>query len=104
MSKFSGLKILGFLGVTLVLSVNPARGEEPVRLKEDFTPGYQYHVSCRVELSGDLALPPEKGQSARKQLTVKGESAIEYDERVLTLGPKSEVDKTPRIYRRIAFQ
>jgi hypothetical protein len=57
-----------------------------------------------VDLSGDLTLPPEKGKPAGKPLTVKGESAIEYDERVLTLGAKGEVDKTARIYRRIDFQ
>ena len=95
---------LAFFGMVGVLFAKPANGEEAIRLKERFDPGYQYHVSCRVELSGSLNLPAEKGQPARKPLTVKGESAIEYDERVLTLNAKGEVDKTARIYRRIDFQ
>jgi hypothetical protein len=92
------------LGMAVVFLTSQASGEEPIRLEERFSTGYQYHVSCRVELSGGLTLPPEKGQSVGKPLTIKGESAIDYDERILTLGTKGEVDKTARIYRRIDFQ
>jgi hypothetical protein len=86
--------------------VGAARGgaEEPVRLREVFTPGYQYHVSTRVDLSGTLTLPAEKGKPAPKPLAVRGDSAIEYDERVLSLGKGSEVVKTARMCRRMDFQ
>jgi hypothetical protein len=57
-----------------------------------------------VELSGSLTLPPEKGQSAGKTLKVSGNSAIEYDERILTRNNKGEVQKTARLYRRIDFK
>src|SRR5262249_13670656 len=80
------------------------RAEEPIRLREAFPLGYQYHVSCRVELSGKLNLPAEKGATALKSLDVTGNSAIEYDERVLDPGTNSQVQKTFRIYRRIDFQ
>jgi hypothetical protein len=77
--------------------------QEKVVLREQFPAGYQYHVSSRVDLSGSLTLPPEKGQ-APKALAVTGSSAIEYDERVLGLDKKGQVDRTARIYRRIDFE
>jgi hypothetical protein len=87
-----------------LLAALPARGAEaPVQLREQFTAGYQYHVSTRTELSGTLSLPPEKGQAPRS-LPVTGSSAIEYDERVLTLDKDGQVQKTARIFRRIDFQ
>jgi hypothetical protein len=81
-----------------------ARSEEPLRLREVFPAGYQYHVSCRVELAGNLILPAEKNQTATKSLPVTGSSAIEYDERVLAAGTGGQVEKTLRLYRRIDFR
>jgi hypothetical protein len=78
--------------------------EEPLALAEKFKPGCEYHVSSRVELSGTLTLPAEKGKPAPKPLALTGGSAIEYDERVLTLGKDNEVQKTARLYRRIDFE
>lgn len=80
------------------------RAQEAVRLHESFAPAAQYHVSTRTDLSGSLQLSPEKGQTAAKPLPVVGTSAIEYDERLLSLSPAGDVDKTVRIYRRIDFQ
>lgn len=80
----------------------PAQAADGVRLREAFAPGYQYHVSSRVELSGTLTLPAEKDPKAQK-LPVRGESAIEYDERVLAFDGK-EVTRTARIYRRVEFK
>lgn len=93
-----------FLGVTILLgSVSAGRSQDLLTLREAFPRGYQYHVSTRVDLTGSLALPPEKGQTTPKSLPVTGESAIEYDERVLTLATDGQVNKTARIYRRIDF-
>jgi hypothetical protein len=89
----------------LVLCLFPPaalRGEDPLRLEEPFRDGYEYHVSARVELSGSLTLPPSKEQPAPKPIKVTGNSAIEYDERVLAL-KGGDVDRTARIYRRIEF-
>src|SRR5262245_1102994 len=103
MNLSSPVAYVGVLG--MVLGVGPAvgRAEEAVRLQEAFPPGYQYHVSCRSELSGSLTLPPEKDKAARA-LPVTGNSAIEYDERVLARGSDGQVQKTARIYRRLTFQ
>jgi hypothetical protein len=84
---------------TLSLSV-AAQAEEPVRLEERFPVGHQYHVSTRVDLTGSLTLPAEKDKPAPKPLSVKGEGAMEYDERVLTVGKDGQVQKTIRICRR----
>lgn len=98
----------GLLVLAMILRLaNSATGEEPVRLQEAFPSGYQYHVSSRVELSGQLQLPAEKSQPAgagSKALPITGESAIEYDERVLAASTAGEVEKTLRIYRRNDFQ
>lgn len=81
-----------------------AAAEEPVRLAEQFPVGYQYHVSSRVELSGTMTLPPEKDKPAPRSLPIRGESAIEYDERVLALDNDSRVQKAVRVYRRLDLQ
>jgi hypothetical protein len=98
--RMTCLALLGYL----LMAGTPARGDEPVRLRETFSPGYQYHVSTRVELSGSLTLPAEKGQPAPKPLNVTGTSVVEYDERILTAKSDGVVDKTARIYRTIDFQ
>ncbi len=77
---------------------------DPIRLQEQFAAGYQYHVSVRVDIKGVLTLPAEKDKPAPKPLDVRGDSAIEYDERVLALDDKGVVTKTARICRRVDFQ
>jgi hypothetical protein len=72
-------------------------------LAERFPVGYQYHVSTRVDLTGTLTPEAEKGKPVPKPLAVTGQSAIEYDERVLTADKDGVVDKTIRVYRRIDF-
>src|SRR5213076_1873379 len=89
----------------LLATTGPAaRAQAPVRLQEGFTPGYEYHVSSRVELTGTLALPPDKDNKGPRSLAVTGKSAIEYDERVLAREKDGRVTKTARLYRRIDFQ
>ena len=55
------------LSVALCVAVccGPARADELLTLRENYRPGYQYHVSSRVELSGTLTLPPEKDKTPR---------------------------------------
>jgi hypothetical protein len=94
-----------FGALAAVLGLSPVgRAQEAVRLREDFFPGYQYHVSCRSEVSGNLTLPPGKDLAAPKPLPLSGYSVIEYDERVLSRGTDGQVQKTIRICRRMDFQ
>jgi hypothetical protein len=72
-------------------------------LREPFAAGDQFHVSCRVEVTGSLSLPAAKEQAAPKALPVTGQSAIDYDERVLAVAADGQVQKTARLYRRIDF-
>jgi hypothetical protein len=78
--------------------------DEPVRLREDFPAGYQYHVSTRTELAGRLSLPPGKDKAQRPSLPISGSSSIEYDEGILEIEKDGRVQKTARIYRRMDFQ
>jgi hypothetical protein len=96
--------VLGLVALVVLVPVAAARAEETYRFQEAFPPGYQYHVSCRVDLSGSLTLPLEKGQTKPTTLPVTGASAIEYDERVLQRQADGEVNKTIRVYRRIDFR
>jgi hypothetical protein len=82
------------------LATVPAAAEEPVQIRETFPPGYQYHVSTREELSGSVTLPAEKGKPAPRPITVSGDRASDYDERVLGTASDGQVQKTLRIYRR----
>jgi hypothetical protein len=100
----------GYFAVTLTLiAATSASAQGPVTLRETFAAGSQYHVSSRVELSGSLTPPPAKPASAGaaaevpKPVTITGQSAIEYDERLLQ-APDPQVQKALRIYRRIELQ
>jgi hypothetical protein len=95
----------GTLVFTACLALTPAaRSEDAVRLAEAFRPGYLYRVSVRVDLSGSLLPPAGKGQPSAKPLTLSGDSAIEYDERVLTVDKDGAVQKTIRLCRRTDFR
>ena len=78
-------------------------GEETYSLKERFPVGYRYQVKMRVELSGTLIPPAVKGKPA-KPVKVQGESANDYDERILTVNASGEVMKTVRICQRLDFR
>jgi hypothetical protein len=81
----------------------PASAADPIRLTEQFAEGDRYHVSVRVDLSGSLTLPTEKGKIA-VPLSLNGDSAIDYDERLLALDKDGTVRKTVRICRRTDFR
>ncbi len=68
-------------------------------MTEAFVPGYTYHVSCRVNITGTLNQPVAKD----KPLAVAGSSAIEFDERIL-VEKERRVDKTIRVYHKIEFE
>src|SRR5262249_53707542 len=53
------------------------------------------------ELTGTLTVPPMKDKPASKPLTMTGESAIDYDERVLSVERDGQVQKTLRLFRRV---
>jgi hypothetical protein len=107
MSFISFISALPWLLPAFIFLPFPATAvwtQEPIVLREAFPSGYQYRVNSRVELSGQMLLPPEKEQEAAKTLAITGTSAIDYDERILTSGTNNEAQKTIRIYRRIDFQ
>jgi hypothetical protein len=76
---------------------------EAVKLQETFPLGYAYSVSTRVDLSGTLMIPAEKGKTP-KPLPIRGDSAIEYAERVLALDKDGSVRQTFRINDRMDFR
>ena len=68
----------GLLALAMLLVPTAALGaEDAVRLREAFVPGYQYHVSCRVELSGALTLPLEKDQKTASDAITLGKKSDE---------------------------
>ncbi len=83
-----------------VLWAAAGRADEAVRLHETFAPGGQYRVSTRVEMSGNLTVPAEMGKTP-KPLAVSGESAIDYDERVLDVASDGTVRRTVRLFRKV---
>jgi hypothetical protein len=86
------------------LCASSLSAEEAIQLRERFAADYEYHVSTRVELSGTLTLPAEKGKPEPKPMSVRGTSAIEYDERILDVGQDGQVRKTVRLCRRTDFR
>src|SRR5262249_27591545 len=88
----------------LPLLTAPAAAQEAILLQERFPVGYAYHVSSRVELTGTLTPPAEPGKPAPTPVKVRGDSAIDYDERVLAVAPDGQVTRTLRIYERMEFR
>src|SRR5262245_46726907 len=89
----------------LLLTPRPAAAsDQPIRLVEDFVPGYQYHVSCRSEITGQLTLPPSKNQTTNQPLAIEGQGVIEYGERVLNRSPDGQVEKTFRVCQKMDFR
>ncbi len=80
------------------------RADDPLRLQEKFPANYQYHVNSRVELSGSVTPPAEKGQPAPKPLPITGHSALEYDERILAAEADGKTLKALRLYRKVELQ
>jgi hypothetical protein len=105
MRSLSPIGLSLFLGLVGVLSAGERAlaADETVRLKELFPADYQYHVSTRVSLSGQLTLPPPEKDKKPVPLSVKGSSAIDYDERVLD-AKDDAVSRTVRIYRQMDFE
>lgn len=87
------------------VATQTAQAQEPgpIAISEVFTPGYQYHVTCRVNIKGELILPAEKGQPAPAPIEVKGKSIIKYDERILEM-KGGDVDRTVRFYDQMLFE
>jgi hypothetical protein len=90
-------------GLALLAAVGRSAADDAVSLQEAPREGRVYRVSTRVDLSGTLTPPAEKGKPAPKPLAVKGDSAIDYDERLLTVAD-GQVRKTVRVYGRMDFQ
>jgi hypothetical protein len=88
--------------VLLAGLVGRAAADDPVKLEEMPREGRLYRVSTRVDLSGALTPPAEKGKPAPKPVSVKGDSAVDYDERLLTVAD-GQVRKTIRLYGRLDF-
>jgi hypothetical protein len=83
----------------------PAFAQGPLRLRESFPTGTQYHVSIREDSSGELKLPAEGGKPAPPPVEVRGRGAFEYDERVLDAGPADRpAPRTLRVYRRFEIE
>ena len=108
-----GTQVMRSLLLAAVACLLPtvATPAQELRLVETLTPGTQYHVNCRVELSGKLQPPPGpmvpgpqgKAPAPPQPVAITGTSTIEYDERVLP-PTAAAPQKTIRIYRRVELQ
>lgn len=98
------MKVHWFLSVAVLAASAVVGTAQSLRLEEPLRPGAHYHVSTRVRLSGNLSAPAEKDRPAAKPVEIRGESAIDYDERVLETETDGQVRKTARIYRRVDLQ
>ena len=79
------------------------RAGEPIVLQEKFTPGYQYKVSMRTDLSGTLLPPPTKERPRPELIKLSGDSAFDYVERILAV-EQGQVTKSVRSYQRMELK
>jgi hypothetical protein len=80
-----------------------ATAAEPITLQERFTPGYQYEVRMRSDLSGTLTPPATKDRPNPIALDLRGDSAFEYTERVLAV-EQGQVTRSARYYQRMELK
>jgi len=90
-------------GLLALLSPTAAAAADPVTLQERFTPGYQYQVRMRTDLTGTLTPPATKDKPNPKQLELRGDSAFEYGERILAV-EQGQVAKSVRYYQRMELK
>jgi hypothetical protein len=98
-----------FIAVAVILGAQTqprSPAAEPVRLREAFPAGEQYHVAIREEAAGELKLPAEdKNKPAPPPVKVHGRGALEYDERILDPGTaENPAPRTLRVYRRVELE
>jgi hypothetical protein len=91
------------LGV-LLLGPWAARAADPVLLQERFSVGNQYQVHMRTDLSGNLTPAPTKERPNPKPLEMKGDSAFEYAERVVSVDREGQVSRSVRYYQRMELK
>jgi hypothetical protein len=92
-------------GLVLAFLADPyaVLAQSATPLGEHFDLGLRQHVSVRVKLSGQLLVPVDKDKPPKK-VPMNGESAIEYDERLLPANARSNEQRSLRIYRQMDFQ
>src|SRR5580765_6765547 len=100
----SGRSVSALAAIAVLVTAGSSHAQETVRFVESMPPGSQYSINSRVEVSGSLTLPPEKGQTSPKALQVNGSSVIDYHERVLTVNSQQQVKTTARMYRKLEVQ
>lgn len=88
--------------VGLLAGVGSTQADEAVQFSEKFHVDHQYHAQTRVEVSGSLLIPGEKGKPG-KTVKVDGTANVDYDERILELKDE-QVVRTLRGYTKLAFQ
>lgn len=79
-----------------------AQSATAIRIEETISPGQIYRVHNRVELTGKLQVPTAEQQPAMT-VELRGESHIEYEERILESQEPGVDQKTLRLYRRVDF-
>lgn len=88
-----------FLLTVALFGPDRAHAQESYRLEERFLPSVVFQVNCRVDIEGQVVVPEVK----EKTLAVKGQSSIDYNERILTQR-QGRVERTVRVYRKLDFK
>jgi len=99
MSRFS---LSVFVCASLCLPTLVA--DDSYRLQEQFTAGLQYHVQTRVDISGKLQPPAMMAKEPPPAITVSGESAIDYSEKILAVDKDGMPNRTARLFSRMDFE
>src|SRR5260370_8673462 len=96
------LKGTALLVSTLALGSSFLRAEDSIHLQENFPEGFQYHINCQVNVTGNLSVPAEKEKTTSRQLPIKDGSVIDYHEGHLTPN-KTAQQQAFRIFRKVYF-
>lgn len=91
--------LLQGIGLNLFFWPLPIRAANNYRLSENFSIGNRFRIQTTSELSGSMLFTPNN--QPRKQIQIKGNSQIDFDETILALDSSNQVSISLRDYRKV---
>lgn len=89
--------------LTLLVAVQFASAEEPIRLTDKSPTGSEFRVVTASTIAGELLTPVAKDKPPER-IKIGGRSTIDYLERILPVDAKDADYKSLRVYETVAFR
>jgi len=91
--------LLQWIGLNSIFWPLPLCAADNYRLSETFSIGNRFRIQTTTELSGSMLFTPNN--QPKKQIQIKGNSQIDFDETILALDSSNKVNMSLRDYRKV---